>query len=92
MGRYGLFRIASGDGGACLPPPIVASEAALAVVDGAIAAAAFVQVGWFDPVCRVLPPLVINGEHWGQEFGGDLDVRWAVELETSWRNAIICAF
>jgi hypothetical protein len=45
MGRYGLFRIASGDGGACLPPPIVASEAALAVVDGAIAAAAFVQVG-----------------------------------------------
>jgi hypothetical protein len=45
MGRYGLFTIASGDGGACLPLPIVASEAALAVVDGAIAAAAFVQVG-----------------------------------------------
>ncbi|GJN17656.1 hypothetical protein PR202_gb04742 [Eleusine coracana subsp. coracana] len=48
MGRYGPFRIASGDGRGCLPLPIVVSEAVLAVVDGAIAAAAFVQVGDVD--------------------------------------------
>ncbi|KAL6845166.1 hypothetical protein ACP4OV_024661 [Aristida adscensionis] len=45
MGRYGPFRGAvAGDGGGCLPLPIVAAEIALAVVDGAIAIAAFVQL------------------------------------------------
>jgi len=43
MGRYGPFPTAAGDGGGCLPLPIVAAEGALAVVDGAIATAAFVQ-------------------------------------------------
>jgi len=45
MGRYGPFPTAAGDGGGCLPLPIVAAEGALAVLDGAIATAAFVQVG-----------------------------------------------
>ncbi|KAG2591659.1 tobamovirus multiplication protein 1-like isoform X3 [Panicum virgatum] len=44
MGRYGPFPTAAGDGGGCLPLPIVAAEGALAVVDGAIATAAFVQL------------------------------------------------
>ncbi|XP_062221349.1 protein TOM THREE HOMOLOG 1-like isoform X1 [Phragmites australis] len=44
MVRYGPFRVAAGDGGGCPPLPIVASEAVLAVVDGAIATAAFVQL------------------------------------------------
>ncbi|RLM91803.1 hypothetical protein C2845_PM08G25620 [Panicum miliaceum] len=44
MGRYGPFPTAAGDGGGCLPLPIVAAEGALAVVDGAIAIAAFVQL------------------------------------------------
>ncbi|KAG2600752.1 tobamovirus multiplication protein 1-like isoform X2 [Panicum virgatum] len=44
MGRYGPFPTAAGDGGGCLPLPIVATEGALAVVDGAIATAAFVQL------------------------------------------------
>jgi hypothetical protein len=49
MGRYGLLRaVASGDGGGCLPPPIIAAETALAVIDAAIAAAAFVQVRRFN--------------------------------------------
>jgi hypothetical protein len=52
MGRYGPFPAAAGDGGGCLPLPIVAAEGALAVVDGVIAAAAFVQVGLFDLVPR----------------------------------------
>ncbi|GJM93117.1 hypothetical protein PR202_ga09646 [Eleusine coracana subsp. coracana] len=47
MGRYGPLRIASRDGGGCLPLPIVISEAVLAVVDGAIAAVAFVQIFHF---------------------------------------------
>lgn len=56
MSRYhGPFRAAaSGDGGGCLPLPIIAAEAALAVVDAAIAATAFVQVRRFDLPCRVL--------------------------------------
>ncbi|XP_044357823.1 tobamovirus multiplication protein 1 isoform X2 [Triticum aestivum] len=42
---YAPFRgAASGDGGGCLPLPIIAAEAALAVVDAAIAATAFVQL------------------------------------------------
>jgi len=45
MGRYGPFPAAAGDGGGCLPLPIVAAEGALAVLDVAIATAAFVQVG-----------------------------------------------
>ena len=53
MGRYGPFPTAAGDGGGCLPLPIVAAEGALAVVDGAIATAAFVQVCLFDLVSRV---------------------------------------
>ncbi|XP_066312568.1 tobamovirus multiplication protein 1-like isoform X2 [Miscanthus floridulus] len=44
MGRYGPFPAAAGDGGGCLPLPIVAAEGALAVLDGAIATAAFVQL------------------------------------------------
>uniref|UniRef100_M8BAH7 Uncharacterized protein n=1 Tax=Aegilops tauschii TaxID=37682 RepID=M8BAH7_AEGTA len=42
---YAPFRgAARGDGGGCLPLPIIAAEAALAVVDAAIAATAFVQL------------------------------------------------
>jgi len=44
MGRYGPFPAAAGDGGGCLPLPIVAAEGALAVLDVAIATAAFVQL------------------------------------------------
>ncbi|KAF8663711.1 hypothetical protein HU200_055032 [Digitaria exilis] len=44
MGRYGPFPAAAGDGGGCLPLPIVAAEVALSIVDGAIATAAFVQL------------------------------------------------
>jgi len=63
MGRYGPFPTAAGDGGGCLPLPIVAAEGALAVVDGAIATAAFVQVCLFDLVSRVFfAPLVIGVE------------------------------
>ncbi|ONM38207.1 hypothetical protein ZEAMMB73_Zm00001d043483 [Zea mays] len=47
MGRYGPFPAAAGDGGGCLPLPIVAAEGALAVLDGAIATAAFVQIFHF---------------------------------------------
>jgi len=43
MGRYGPFPTAAGDGGGCLPLPIVATVGELAAVDGAIATAAFVQ-------------------------------------------------
>ncbi|OEL24405.1 hypothetical protein BAE44_0014574 [Dichanthelium oligosanthes] len=60
MGRYGSFPAAAGDGGGCLPLPIVAAEGALAVVDGAIAAASFVQVGLFDLVSSIFAPLVID--------------------------------
>jgi hypothetical protein len=45
MDRYGSFPAAAGDGGGWLPLPIVGAEGALAVLDGAIATAAFVQVG-----------------------------------------------
>ncbi|CAO2197604.1 unnamed protein product [Urochloa humidicola] len=44
MGRNGPFPAAAGDGGGCLPLPIVVAEGALAVVDGAIATVAFVQL------------------------------------------------
>ncbi|KQK09748.1 tobamovirus multiplication protein 1 [Brachypodium distachyon] len=46
MGRFGLVRAAAaaGDGGGCLPLPIIAAEAALAAIDAAISAAAFVQL------------------------------------------------
>ncbi|KAL5223328.1 hypothetical protein ABZP36_028041 [Zizania latifolia] len=45
MGLSGLFRsVAAGDGGGCLPMPIVAAEAALAVIDASISVAAFVQL------------------------------------------------
>ncbi|CAO1945998.1 unnamed protein product [Urochloa humidicola] len=44
MGRNSPFPAAAGDGGGCLPLPIVVAEGALAVVDGAIATAAFVQL------------------------------------------------
>ncbi|CAO2178251.1 unnamed protein product [Urochloa humidicola] len=44
MGRNGPFPAAAGDGGGCLPLPICVAEGALAVVDGAIATAAFVQL------------------------------------------------
>uniref|UniRef100_A0A453FIM3 THH1/TOM1/TOM3 domain-containing protein n=1 Tax=Aegilops tauschii subsp. strangulata TaxID=200361 RepID=A0A453FIM3_AEGTS len=63
---YAPFRgAASGDGGGCLPLPIIAAEAALAVVDAAIAATAFVQLarihrhnqqhGWTrQKVCKIV--------------------------------------
>ncbi|KAG8077937.1 hypothetical protein GUJ93_ZPchr0007g4196 [Zizania palustris] len=45
MGLSGLFRsVAAGDGGGCLPMPIVAAEVALAVIDASISIAAFVQL------------------------------------------------
>uniref|UniRef100_A0A0E0JNR5 THH1/TOM1/TOM3 domain-containing protein n=1 Tax=Oryza punctata TaxID=4537 RepID=A0A0E0JNR5_ORYPU len=45
MGRHGMSRgAAAGDGGGCLPMPIVAAEAALAVIDTSISVAAFVQL------------------------------------------------
>ncbi|XP_006646327.2 tobamovirus multiplication protein 1 [Oryza brachyantha] len=45
MGRYGLFSaIAAGDGGGCLPMPVIAAEAALAAIDASISVAAFVQL------------------------------------------------
>lgn len=66
MGRYGAFPAAAGDGGGCLPPPIIAAEGALAVVDGAIATAAFVQVGLLDLVSTCV-------FFW-------LRLRWMVEL------------
>jgi hypothetical protein len=52
-GRYGLLRDDDAPGG-CLPLPIIAAETALAAIDAAIAAAAFVQVRRFNLVSRVL--------------------------------------
>uniref|UniRef100_A0A0E0C7S6 THH1/TOM1/TOM3 domain-containing protein n=1 Tax=Oryza meridionalis TaxID=40149 RepID=A0A0E0C7S6_9ORYZ len=45
MGRHGMSRgAAAGDGGGCLPMPVIAAEAALAVIDASISVAAFVQL------------------------------------------------
>ncbi|KAG8055430.1 hypothetical protein GUJ93_ZPchr0001g32600 [Zizania palustris] len=45
MGLSVMFNAtAAGDGGGCLPMPIVAAEVALAVIDASISAAAFVQL------------------------------------------------
>jgi hypothetical protein len=54
MGRHGMSRgAAAGDGGGCLPMPVISAEVALAVIDASISVAAFVQVrvwGQFDLV------------------------------------------
>ncbi|BAD87102.1 unknown protein [Oryza sativa Japonica Group] len=45
MGRHGMSRgAAAGDGGGCLPMPVISAEVALAVIDASISVAAFVQL------------------------------------------------
>uniref|UniRef100_A0A0E0N2H5 THH1/TOM1/TOM3 domain-containing protein n=1 Tax=Oryza rufipogon TaxID=4529 RepID=A0A0E0N2H5_ORYRU len=44
MGRHGMSRgAAAGDGGGCLPMPVISAEVALAAIDASISVAAFVQ-------------------------------------------------
>uniref|UniRef100_A0A453FIJ2 Uncharacterized protein n=1 Tax=Aegilops tauschii subsp. strangulata TaxID=200361 RepID=A0A453FIJ2_AEGTS len=73
---YAPFRgAASGDGGGCLPLPIIAAEAALAVVDAAIAATAFVQLarihrhnqqhGWTRQKCAGLRIVALDCQNDG---------------------------
>lgn len=45
MARLGEGGGGGGRGRSCVPPPVVAADAVLAVVDGAIAIVAFLQVG-----------------------------------------------